>query len=623
MNESPTRPPHGDDAPPPRIGPYRIDGQLGVGGMCTVYHGHDERLLRPVALKRVRAPEKAKRRPSLIDEARTVAKLSHPNIVQVYDLAHHEGQDWIIMERVDGATLQRIVRQRDPTVDEIVRYAVDIAKGLAAAHARGIVHLDLKPENVMVTAEGVAKILDFGLAGAPKPGAPDAGVVRGTPRAMSPEQAMCEAIDHRSDLFSLGSLLYECLAGRSPFLAADNSPHRTLVRVCTLKPVPLRAVRDDVPPALSDLVDRLLEKVPACRPESAEAVVLALERAERAAPSTMSVLFVDDEPDFQFLLEQWSRRRFEDGRFALSFAADGLEALAKLEADPSIHLVFTDLSMPKMDGLALMEEIAALEQPCVTVVVSAFGDMKNIRGAMNRGAFDFITKPFDFADLEVTLDKAARQVVTVRESVRLRAENRLLEERNKVIRVAFGRYLQGDPDLGRAFGPMLEYLQSSHDRRQVLVVMEIDGWAAWLEASASVAASLTRVARFVTALLDTVRRWRGAVLALDDGQLTIGFGAGLSHEMAVDRATRCASELWRAVDDLGAAQRGEGDAAGDGLAARIVLDVDESRDLTSDGELADALARAKEVLTRGASDQILVVRSASEIETLVPIPPDA
>lgn len=282
--------PSGAAPPSERLGAYRVEGRLGQGGMGEVFVGYDDRLDRRVALKRVRHDGRSgpQQRERFRREARAAARLSHPAIVQVYDLLEDGGGDCLVLELVPGETLrERLNRQGPLPAATAARLGAEIAAGLAAAHEAGIVHRDLKAENVVVTPAGHAKILDFGLAKlAEIPGtAGDSGTLTadgtllGSPHAMSPEQASGGEVDARSDLFSLGVLLYEMLTGRSPFLGAHALD--TLKRVLTVHPPPPSGLRPEVPPALDSLVQELLTKDPARRPRSAHAVALALEEIAR------------------------------------------------------------------------------------------------------------------------------------------------------------------------------------------------------------------------------------------------------------------------------------------------------------------------------------------------------
>ena len=261
------------------IGPYTLDKRLGAGGMGEVYQAYDQRLDRWVAIKLIRAEavESEKARERFRREARAVARLSHPSIIQIYDILETDEGDAIVMELVEGEPLSRLIGRGPMPVGEAVRLGREIAEGLAAAHARGIMHRDLKPDNVMVTAEGRAKVLDFGLAKRLEGEASlteDFRVI-GTFRSMSPEQAKGMPLDTRSDLFSLGILLYEMLSGRSPF-DGGGSTLETLTRICTYRQAPLREVNPAVPEGLSRLVDHLLQKDPSLRPRTAREVAESL-----------------------------------------------------------------------------------------------------------------------------------------------------------------------------------------------------------------------------------------------------------------------------------------------------------------------------------------------------------
>jgi tetratricopeptide (TPR) repeat protein/predicted Ser/Thr protein kinase len=268
-------------SPPEQVGPYRILEPLGAGGMGEVFLAYDQRLDRKVAIKRIRpegdVPEE--RRERFRREARIAARLSHPSIVHVYDVIAEGDTDFIVMEYVEGDNLRRLVRDGPLEVDRAVSIGLDVARGLAEAHRQGIVHRDLKTENILVTPSGHAKITDFGIAkrmlrDGTEESLTRGGFVVGTYRAMSPEQARGEEVDHRSDLFSLGVLLYEMLTGSSPF-EADNEL-AILNRIVQHRQRPAREVNPVVPEELSRLVDHLLEKDPLLRPRNAGEVARAL-----------------------------------------------------------------------------------------------------------------------------------------------------------------------------------------------------------------------------------------------------------------------------------------------------------------------------------------------------------
>jgi TOMM system kinase/cyclase fusion protein len=268
-----------------RIGPYRLEEQIGAGGMGVVYRAFDERLDRWVAVKFIQPGkhEDAVGRERLRREARASARLSHPAIVQIFDMVQTEEGDGIVMELVEGRTLSQILREGPLDLRQGLALAREVASALVEAHRHGVIHRDLKSENVIVTASGRAKILDFGLAKRMEPETTPAeaaltvdGMVLGTCRSMAPEQIEGRLIDPRTDLFSFGTLLYETFTGVSPFF--DKSVIETLKRVCLLRQQPARETNPRLPEELSGLIDHLLQKDPALRPQNAQAVLSALER---------------------------------------------------------------------------------------------------------------------------------------------------------------------------------------------------------------------------------------------------------------------------------------------------------------------------------------------------------
>jgi len=279
---------------PHQIGPYRVTERLGAGGMGEVYRAYDHRLDRWVAIKVIRdnggdeAPADEAARERFRREARAVAGLSHPNIVQIHDIVEWEEGDCIVMELVEGEPLAGALRRGPLPLHRVLSIGCQIAEGLTAAHAKGVIHRDLKAENVMITAEGRAKILDFGLAKRLGPSTQDPtlsihGRVMGTSYAMSPEQAQGLTVDNRSDLFSLGALLYELATGEAPFRRETLA--QTLTWVCTRNPTPAHEVEPGVPPALSELISHLLAKEPDERPDSASHVAEILRYLERDSES--------------------------------------------------------------------------------------------------------------------------------------------------------------------------------------------------------------------------------------------------------------------------------------------------------------------------------------------------
>ena len=269
-----------------RIGPYEIVGWLGAGGMGEVYRARDPRLGREVALKLI--PETfatdAGRVNRFEQEARAAGQLNHPNVLAVYDIGAHDGSPYIVSELLDGESLRDRLRSGPLPTRKAVEYARQIAAGLAAAHDKGIVHRDVKPDNLFITSDGRVKILDFGIAKLTRPNddrsgttsSPTAtaeGMVVGTAGYMSPEQVRGEAVDARSDIFSVGTVLHEMLTGRSPF--ARETAAETMAAVLNEDPRdPLPAA---VPPALARIASRCIEKTREMRFQSARDLAFGLE----------------------------------------------------------------------------------------------------------------------------------------------------------------------------------------------------------------------------------------------------------------------------------------------------------------------------------------------------------
>ena len=275
-------------------GRYRIVSRLGVGGMGVVYKAIDQQLNRPVAVKavedrRLLMPGSSGR---LRTEALAAASLDHPYICKVYELVETPTEAFIVMEFVEGETLSSILKRGVPPLQQSLQICREIAEGLAEAHAHALVHRDVKPANVMVTPTGHVKLLDFGVAGADvslpaadhtRTQAPHLTVHAGTPQYMAPEQAAGQPITARADLFSLGVMLYECVSGALPFSGSTTFDY--VRHVMQSPPRRLDRVAPDTPAELVELVEKCLEKTPADRPESADAVVVELRRLQAALAS--------------------------------------------------------------------------------------------------------------------------------------------------------------------------------------------------------------------------------------------------------------------------------------------------------------------------------------------------
>lgn len=278
-----------------KLGQYEIVGPLGAGGMGEVYRARDSRLGRAVAIKVLpsflSADSDQLRR--FEQEARAAAALNHPNILAVFQMGTYEGAPYLVSELLEGETLREQIKRGRLPIRKAIDYAVQIARGLAAAHDKGIVHRDLKPENLFVTKDGRLKILDFGLAKLMQPQSgsdeteltlttgTEAGMVMGTVGYMSPEQVRGQTADHRADVFAFGAILYEMLAGKRAFQKPTSA--ETMAAILNEDPPGISQVTTNIPPALQRVVHRCLEKSPEQRFQSASDLAFALDALSESA----------------------------------------------------------------------------------------------------------------------------------------------------------------------------------------------------------------------------------------------------------------------------------------------------------------------------------------------------
>jgi oligopeptide transport system substrate-binding protein len=309
---------------------YRIGDEIGQGGMGTVYRAFDETLERDVALKILSNGKLGTEgRSRLLAEAKTVAKLNHPNIVAVYDAGEYEKDPYIVMELVEGNTLRDL--QTDD-LDEILEISKQICSALEHAHNQDIVHRDLKPENILIDKEGKAKLVDFGLARSVSSRLTTEGLIVGTVFYLAPEQVMGEKIDHRADLYSLGVLLYESLTGTLPFEADD--PVAVISQHLHAPVVPPRAKREDIPLFLNNLIVKLLSKQAEDRFSNAANVLVALESRDHGGDKEEGKLSVLDrivrgrligrENEVQEARELWSESQSGKGQLLLISGEPGI-----------------------------------------------------------------------------------------------------------------------------------------------------------------------------------------------------------------------------------------------------------------------------------------------------------
>ncbi|MGH9336384.1 MAG: protein kinase domain-containing protein, partial [Vicinamibacteria bacterium] len=321
------------------LGPYRLERLLGRGGMGAVYLAHDSRLSRDVALK-VLSPALASSpgfRERFVAEARSCSRLNHPNITTIHEIGEEEGLDYIAFEYVEGENLEALLHREERfPLSRAIEMALALAAALSHAHGRGIVHRDLKPANVVISTLGIPKILDFGLAKAlPLAVGPEtdtlarltqAGMIVGTIAYMAPEQALGEAVDARSDVFSFGCLLYELLSGTAAFRGA--TPTQVLDDLLHGEPEPLERLRPELPPGLAAIVSRAMRKSAAERYPNMDELASDLRRIGAREPS----------------------RAFARGRPRLTLALGAALALAI----SSMWFLARDRASPSTDSVAVL-----------------------------------------------------------------------------------------------------------------------------------------------------------------------------------------------------------------------------------------------------------------------------
>jgi two-component system LytT family response regulator len=414
---------------------YKVLEEIGRGGMGVVYRALDTTLGREVALKVLgasagREPEQERR---LKQEARAAASLAHPAVAVVYEIDEADGATFIAMELVRGRPLAALLAGTPLEPIRALDLAIEIAEGLAEAHARGVVHRDLKPKNVMLTESGHVKIIDFGLAKLLRPRPPfesgadtpawgdtDPGRILGTAAYMSPEQVRGAEVDARSDLFAFGALLYEMLSGEAAFRRETGveTLHAVLKEPAPRLPDPGLGAAG---PVVQRVLDRCLAKAPADRYASAAELLAeirearrrleASDSAERPAPAearpsrgaappppVLRVLIVDDEEPARALLREYLGRA--GGVEVVGECRNGFEAV-KAVNDLAPDLLFLDIQMPKLNGFEVLE---LLGRDVAVVFATAF-DEHAIR-AFEVNAVDYILKPASPERVVLALERA-------------------------------------------------------------------------------------------------------------------------------------------------------------------------------------------------------------------------
>lgn len=412
------------------LGSYRLIDRLGAGGMGEVWRAEDTRLLRPVAIKILseRIANDPEWKARFLREARTVAQMNHPNIATIYSIEQEGEKFFIAMELVEGESLGAVLARGPLPPREAVQIIVQVAEALAEAHEKGVVHRDVKPDNIIVGKRSV-KVLDFGIAKqitatTDSPTLTQAGLIVGTPFYMSPEQALGRPVDARSDLFSLGVVLYEALAGKRPF--EGESVTETMMNIIMQEPPDVGAVVPSAPPSLAQVVGRALQKKPERRFGSAGEMADALAKVDFDArppkpsdkPSKQDVptvampatppqqaqesipgqraLIADDDPVTRYLIANVLGQR----RVAFDEASNGADAVKALKQH-EYTLVFLDLLMPRIDGWGVIDFLrrSKSSKPPRIVVVTGVKD-QTLSVADRELVSGLIYKPLDPGEVD-------------------------------------------------------------------------------------------------------------------------------------------------------------------------------------------------------------------------------
>jgi len=402
---------------------YRVVKKLGSGGMGEVFLAEDTRLHRKVALK-VLLPEVAgdpERMARFLQEARLASSLSHPNAAHIYEIGEANGSHFLAMEYIEGDTLESKLTTDQPLpLAETLSIGAQVADALDAAQAKGVVHRDIKPANLMIGARGHVTVLDFGLAKL-MPSSPEqaksssqiatqfltsGGVVLGTVSYMSPEQALGRDIDHRTDLFSLGVVMYQMASGKLPFAGA--SAQETLARILQSPPDALGRLNYELPEEFERIVRKCLEKDRERRYQSAKELLIdlrGLERGpagEKTRSGTIRAVIVDDEELARHLLREYLHQA--GGVEVIAECANGFEAV-KAISERKPDLVFLDVQMPKLDGFEVLELI---DSSVAVIYVTAY-DQYAMR-AFDAHAVDYLLKPFSADRFKKALERARQRL---------------------------------------------------------------------------------------------------------------------------------------------------------------------------------------------------------------------
>jgi eukaryotic-like serine/threonine-protein kinase len=393
-------------------GVYRIQEKLGGGSMGQVFSAFDDALERKVAIKLIRGNlQSAGFRKRFMLEARAMALVSHPNVLTIHALGEHESNPFIVMELVEGQTLDRWLALNGPSMDldQTLGIINQICLGVSAIHAAGTLHRDIKPSNILLHHDLRARVSDLGLAVSFRDGAVIKELV-GTPGYIAPEIQYDwddgAGATPQSDLYSLGCVAYELLTGKPPFTAADSA---ALGIMHATTPVPLpSSVRPELPEAFDDVLLSALAKSPVDRPASVELFRSALMRARTDSLEPRRILVADDDEDFRELLQIVLQRDFPGAD--IECVADGRAAVAAFDRQTPSAVVL-DLHMPELDGFGVTALLRARPSSRVVpiIIMTALGGPKEWELLSSLGADRFLVKPVNLDDFVSTIRRALRE----------------------------------------------------------------------------------------------------------------------------------------------------------------------------------------------------------------------
>lgn len=610
-----------------KIGRYEVSGELGRGGMAVVYRGADPVIQRPAALKVVRKADLPADEAALVlerfkREAQAAGSLHHPNIVAIYEYGEDDEQAWIAMELVQGRTLrEHLIEGWRPEITRLPSVIADLLEALDYSHARGVVHRDVKPGNVLVSTMGTAKISDFGIARIERSHLTQEGEVLGTPYYMAPEQFDGKPADERTDIYAAGVIVYEVLCGRRPFTGQGGNLMR---QILDSPPPPASTFEPKLPVSIDMALSRALAKKPQNRyasarefldalraafpgsgeamPSSTQSVKLpgnvgALRKALGASPvvsapapsvdqtATLSppaaakpalklpaALFVDDEERVVNALRSLFRDSFE-----VETATGGAQALALLQAR-RFHVLVSDQRMPEMPGVELLRQAKAIAPATVRILLTGYSDLAAIVGSVNDSeVFRFVSKPWNEDELRATLVEAADVAIALEAAASRPAT--ALQVRGSVLVLGDAAIARGARELARGAWKVLE-AANAEDALAVLAAEEIGTLVCDLDSAPGDPAALLRVLKqhspqtqlivtsgstdseTIISLINEARIYRFVKKPLNLSLLHAATAA------ALDRYARMARSpgLLRAES---AKRRGTGDAAERSLLGRI------------------------------------------------------